>query len=365
MPLHGRKALVGLDRRAVVRDQPGADAKLFGRSLPPAQLGRLHAGVVGLAVVEIRHAEGPLAADRPLRVGAEDFGGAVGILQSQLQKQCLAVAVVPVFAGVEIRAHRPAAADVDQKLVLARQGVCDLIALVRKLAAVARKARGEIAIAHLFAVELQLIHAKGGGIDPGAGDGLARREDAAEAHRLGRDLLFGEAVVGVGDPHGLPGGVQPPGLKVQLAAGGVAGLRGELKHGGIRGKGLERRAAVGNGDLIQRVSLPVPHPQGGGRQTVARAVGVGAEAEAGTGIVRNTATDQAFNGKASDGKHAVSPYRSDLGRCPGIWPVSSPAAAARSRRQAGSSPRRRCRGPRQSRAWRCGTPPSRPGCSGL
>ena len=198
----GRDRLSLDDRRPVgVRVARGAPARA------------LQAGVVGLAVVDVR------AADRPRRrlprvVRPHGHDAAVRVLDPDLAPQGEAIAVdrAPVGPGEEAAVPAVAQGGADRVLAGA-QLPRDVVGLVLEAVVVARPARREELVPHALPVDLQLVEAEARHVRARRLHGALHREGPAQ-HRRGLRRLRGHVaarldeagrpVLGLQEPH-LPG----------------------------------------------------------------------------------------------------------------------------------------------------------------
>ena len=329
----GGKFLVDGDRRAVGRPDGGGNPQALYHCVPPA--GGLGGGVVHLAVVQVGLPERALLGDLPGGVGADDLLCSVLICNPQLQQQGLPVGGDPVFPGEHKGAHRPAAGHHRRQGVVRPETAGHVVGLVLQIGLVGGKAGGEVLVPHRCAVEGQLVDAHGGGADFGLLHRAPEGEGLAEGHGHGGDLFLREGVGPVADPLPGPGGVQPPGLKFQGGPGGLPGVVHRRQLRPVSCKGLQGRAAVGDGHLPVGLHCPAVDRQNGLGQGRSGPAAVQGETEPGGGRVGHAVFPLIFTGKGSDGEHMQpaflvlalvllsGPSREKKLLCPGRFPRHS------------------------------------------
>ena len=148
-----------------------------------------------------------------------------------------------------------------------------------------------------------MVDAHGGGADFGLLHRAPEGEGLAEGHGHGGDLFLREGVGPVADPLPGPGGVQPPGLKFQGGPGGLPGVVHRRQLRPVSCKGLQGRAAVGDGHLPAGLHRPAVDRQNGLGQGRSGPVAVQGETEPGGGRVGHAVFPLIFAGKGSDGEH--------------------------------------------------------------
>ena len=209
----------------------------FTRCPMPAGLLQIHPGIVGFAVVEVCQLYRAVQGYLPAFIRADAFRRTIGIGQPQLQQQRLAVGCNAVFPGEHEAAHRPAAGNLRCQRIPGQDLIGHIVALVLQVMPVGGEAGGKVLIAHLFSVEGQLIYSQRRCQNLGMGNCFIRFKGFAEGHDAGGYLFLPENIFPVGNPSGLPGGIQAAGSEGE--AGAV--LLRIIFHGQnsrIRGKGL-------------------------------------------------------------------------------------------------------------------------------
>ena len=119
---------MGLDRGAVLRRDGGGDFQRFGRGVVP--VGGFLRGIVGFAVIDIRHADRAILGDLPAAVGADNLHAAVLVLNAELGQQGLTVSRHAVLAGKDEAAHGPAACHSGGQGVMAGHKRRDIVGLI-------------------------------------------------------------------------------------------------------------------------------------------------------------------------------------------------------------------------------------------
>ena len=180
--------------------------------------------VDGLAVVQVvgRDAGSPCL---PRRVGPDDHGGAVGVLDLQLGEGA-GLASVQVAVAVEAEATAvPTAAHVQPYLGVGLHEVGDVVAPVAEAPLVARPARRQHLVADRSAVHARLDHAEGRHVQGGPSR-LAREADSSTEDGCSVE-------VGVRGDH--------PGGPADLLGGQLLGERYDAAHGGAHRVSRARR----------------------------------------------------------------------------------------------------------------------------
>ena len=303
---HGFHNLVSLDRAAVICRDGGGDFQRFGRGVVP--IADFLRGIVGFAVVQIRHPHGTTLTDLPCGVGADGFHRAVRVLDAQLGQQSLTVGGHAVFAGKHKAAHSPAACNREGQRVVSRQKRRYIVGLILQVGLVARKAGGEVLLAQLLTVQLCLVDAHSRGVEPRAGNGFVRCDLLAENHRHGADLCLGEVIVAVGDPLPLPRRFHTTRFKTCHGGGGFACVvRGVQAHA-VGGERQQRGTDIGSALTTGHMGGPIADGQLGIDQLCALAVTAQGKPDAGRGAVGHAAGGQMLHRQACDFKHRLSSF---------------------------------------------------------
>ena len=265
-------------------------------------------GIVGLAVVQIRHPHGTTLTDLPCGVGSDGFHRAVRVLDAQLSQQRLTVGGHAVFAGKHKAAHSPAACNREGQRIVSRQKRRYIVCLILQVGLVARKAGGEVLLAQLLTVQLCLVDAHRCGVEPRAGNGFVRCDFLAEDHRHGADLCLGEVIVAVGDPLPLPRRFHATCFKGGGGGGGFACVvRGVQAHA-VGGERQQRRTDIGSALTTGHMGGPIADGQLGIDQLCALAVTAQGKPDAGRGAVGHAAGGQMLHRQACDFKHRLSSF---------------------------------------------------------
>ena len=305
---HRPEHLMGRDRRAVLCRDGGGNLQGLGGGGVPAI--RFMGGIVGLAVIQVGHADGTVLSDLPAAVGSDDLHTAVSVLDTQLGKQCLPVGSDAVFAGKNEAANGPAACHRGGQRVMAGQKLRYIVGLVLQIAFVACKAGGKILPPQLLAVQLYLIDAHSGCIKPRAGNGLCSFNRFAKDHRHGADLGLGKGKGRVADPLTAPRGLHAAGFKGGFCLGGCAGIIGDRQPDTVGRKGQQRRPLVGGAGLaiLRQMNIPIADLQNGIRKLGIIAVALYREADARRRAVSHTALGQMLHSQAGDLQHLGSSF---------------------------------------------------------
>ena len=303
---HGFHNLVSLDRGTVVCRDGGDDFQRFGRGVVP--IADFLRGIVGFAVVQIRHPHGTVLTDLPCGVGANGLHRAVRVLDAQLGQQRLTVGGHAVFAGKHKAAHSPAACDRKGQRVVSRQKRRYIVGLILQVGLVARKAGGEVLLAQLLTVQLCLVDAHRRGVEPRAGNRFVRCDFLAENHRHGADLGLGEVVVAVGDPLPLPRRFHAACLKGGGGGGGLACVvRGVQAHA-VGCERQQRGTDISSALTTGHMGGPIADGQLGIGQLCAAAVALDGKGNARGRAVGHAAGGQMLHRQACDFKHRLSSF---------------------------------------------------------
>ena len=194
------------------------DRNIFQRCMVPFNLIQIDAGIIGFTVIEVCQLYRAIQGYLPAFIGADASDRAVGRGQPQLQQQGLAAGCDAVFPGEHKAAHRPAAGHLRCEGVPVFQQRGNVIALVLQIMLVGGEAGGKVLIAHLFPVEGQLIYSQCRCQNLGMGNCFFRFKGFAEGHNSGGYPFLLENIFPVGNPSGLPGGVQAAGSEGKAGA---------------------------------------------------------------------------------------------------------------------------------------------------
>ena len=215
---HGVKPLSANHRQTDLGGNIRMNGDGFTRCPMPVGLLQIHPGIVGFAVVEVCQLYRAIQGYLPAFVGADTLHRTIGVSQPQLQQQGLAIRCDAVGPGEHKAAHRPAAGHLRCEGVLRLNQLRNVIALVLQVMLVRGEAGGKILSAHLFSVEGQLIYSQRRCQNLGMGNCFFRFKGFAEGHDSGGYLFLFENVFPVGNPSGLPGGIQAAGSEGEAGA---------------------------------------------------------------------------------------------------------------------------------------------------
>ena len=162
---NGFQLLVGSYGRAVCRQYCRMYPQIFPFRTSPCDPFQIHAGVIGLAVINVGHPVIAVLGHIPVKICSDHLGCAVGILKTDFHKKCLTVCRYAVLPGKDIGSGGPSSGHVGVKNILFLKQAGYIVGLILQAGLVGGKSRCKVLVSHLAAVKGQLIDSHGSGID--------------------------------------------------------------------------------------------------------------------------------------------------------------------------------------------------------